>query len=563
MQGPVPKTAGDKAEKIKYIGVFMKKSKSAAAVAEVAQAYSENTEKRIKELKRLVSEGRKTGDILMVGAAYCLLSEAYDEKDDLHGTLVSALKAVTILENTDEYELLAKSYFALGRAYINQGAFQMSLVCDEQAYGIVKKHRIKGETKIAALNNLSVSYHAMDEPRKSIKHLNECIDLLKKDYAEKTADLFMYSINLAGCYKDVGEFERAEEIFDSINSLAEKVDFKPLVCDYYIRRAIVSYLRKDRDSGNGYMDSALSIFPKDVYPIPLYDDLCEVSRIITKSKDRKRSERIFDIMTVYAKNNPGTLEQLFAVRMMSNYYKDFGEYKLAAEYFAKYEELNDKQLREVKETELKLHETTRRTEAEIGRLQRKMRENELLFSIEPLTKLLNRSALLRVSEKFIESAAKKRQKVGAVFFDIDYFKQCNDTYGHARGDEIIKEVARICRNQETKNVRFARYGGDEFFAITKGLADEEVCNVARKVCRAVLNAGIANERNPNGGIVTLSVGVVNVAITDRTDTILEIANYADKALYHAKNSGRNAIYEIVYRGDETEDAGASYVRIDF
>ena len=303
----------------------MKNSKTVAAVVRIAETYSENTKKQITELKRCVREGRKTGDILMVGAAYCLLSEAYTGEDNLHGMLVNSLKAVTILKNTDEYELLARSYFVLGQAYINQGGFQMSLVCDELAYGIVKKHRIKGDTRIMALNNLSVSYHAMEEPRKSIKYLNECIDLLKKENGENTTDLFMYSINLAGCHKDIGEFDRAEEIFDSINGLIEKVNFKPLVCDFYIRRAIVSYLREDRDSGNGYVDSALSIFPEDVYPIPLYDDLCEVAKIITKYKDRERSKKIFDIMTVYAENNPGTLEQLFAIRMMSNYYNDFGE----------------------------------------------------------------------------------------------------------------------------------------------------------------------------------------------------------------------------------------------
>lgn len=179
---------------------------------------------------------------------------------------------------------------------------------------------------------------------------------------------------------------------------------------------------------------------------------------------------------------------------------------------------------------------------------------------DPPTSL--RSALLRISSDFIALAAKKKQKVGAIFIDIDCFKECNDTYGHARGDEIIREVARICRKQETPNIRFARYGGDEFFGLTRGMTDDEVCDVARKICRAVKSAGIPNEKNPNGGRLTLSVGVVNVVITEKTDTILEIANYADKAVYHAKSAGRNAIYELV-RDSDAKDSGVSYVRIDF
>ncbi|MBO7377755.1 MAG: diguanylate cyclase, partial [Clostridia bacterium] len=522
----------------------MGKNRSVTAVIQTYDKYADDPQKQIKELKRLVSEGRKSGDILMVGAAYCHLAIAYNDEDDQHGMLLNALKAVAILKDTCEYELLVKAYHVLGRAYINQGNNQMSLVCDETAYGIVKRHRLKGQIRITALNNVSVSYHAMEEPKKSIKYLNECLERLKKEYPEEYADYFMYSLNLAGCYKDIGELERADEIFDSINGLTEKVAFKPLVCDYYLRRSLVSYLRGDKASGNGYVDAALELFPKNIYPIPLYDDLCEVARAVTKNKDRARSKEIFDLMTVFAKNNSGTLEQLFATRAIANYYKNFGEHELALEYFSKYEELNDRQMRELKEMQMKLHNTARSAEAEIRKLKRKMRENEDLASLDPLSRLLNRSALLRVSSEFITSAAKKRQKVGVIFIDIDCFKECNDTYGHAKGDEIIREVAAVCRGCETKNVRFARYGGDEFFGLTRGLTDEEVREIARRICRDIRSADIPNEKNPNGGILTLSAGVINVAITEKTDTILEIANYADKALYHAKNAGRNAIYEL-------------------
>ena len=541
----------------------MKKNRSVAAVKKIYETYAGDVEKQIKELRRFVRETRGSSDLLAVGAAYCLLAEAYSNTDDLHGVLINALKAVTILKDSDEHELIARSYFALGYAYTYQGNHQMALVCDEFAFGIIKRHRIMGNTRIMALNNLSGGYHAMDAPKKSIKFLNECIDLLNKEPEKDYTDLLMYSINLAGCHKDVGELERAEEIFASLTELTEKVDFTPLVCDYYLRRAIVAYLMGNTEAGNGYTDAAFAIFPENVFPLPLYDDLCEVAGMIMKSKDRMRSDKILDLMTVYAENCTETVEQLFAVSMMANYYKNFGEYKLAAEYFAKYEELNKRHMNELKAMQLKLHDTMRSTESEIRKLNRRMRASEALASVEPLSKLMNRSALLRVSSEFIESAARKRQKVGAIFIDIDCFKECNDTYGHAKGDEIIKEVASCCRRQENKNVRFARYGGDEFFGITRGMTDDEVCGVARRICASIRSAGIPNEKNPNGGILTLSAGVVNVPISEKTDTILEIANYADKAVYHAKNAGRNAIYQLVHGDRGANDQDSAYIKIDF
>lgn len=70
--------------------------------------------------------------------------------DDLHNMLINALKAATILKDSEEYDLAARAYFTLAHAYTNQGNNQMTLVCDEFAYSLVKKHRIKGQAKITA-----------------------------------------------------------------------------------------------------------------------------------------------------------------------------------------------------------------------------------------------------------------------------------------------------------------------------------------------------------------------------------------------------------------------------
>ena len=177
-----------------------------------------------------------------------------------------------------------------------------------------------------------------------------------------------------------------------------------------------------------------------------------------------------------------------------------------------------------------------------------MKEKELLASKEPLTGLLSRSALLDVSTEYINLAYKKKQKIGAIFVDIDFFKECNDTYGHTRGDEIIKLVAEICRQEEGSNIRFARYGGDEFFGITHGLQDNQVLDIAKRICSNINSRAIPNEHSPYK-VLTLSVGVINVSVKDNTKTIIDMVKYADKAMYHAKNDGKNAIYRLDYGVD--------------
>ena len=179
--------------------------------------------------------------------------------------------------------------------------------------------------------------------------------------------------------------------------------------------------------------------------------------------------------------------------------------------------------------------------SELDNLNKKIKEKDVLASREPLTGLLNRTALLKVASDFMDIASKKKQKVGAIFIDIDYFKECNDTYGHTKGDEIIKLVADICKKEENENIRFARYGGDEFFGITHGLKDEAVIEIAKRICDIIRQKAIPNEHSPYKQI-TLSVGVINVNVKENTETIIDMVKFSDKAMYHAKNDGKNTIY---------------------
>ena len=134
----------------------MKRNRSVAKVSRIFESLRDDPQKRIRELKRCVREGHQAGDCVLMGSAFCFLTDAYYALEDLPGMLDSALKAVTLLKDTEEYEMIAKSYSALGHAYTYHGNNQLSLVSDEIAYAIVRKHRVKGQTRIAVLNNLSV-----------------------------------------------------------------------------------------------------------------------------------------------------------------------------------------------------------------------------------------------------------------------------------------------------------------------------------------------------------------------------------------------------------------------
>ncbi len=96
-----------------------------------------------------------------------------------------------------------------------------------------------------------------------------------------------------------------------------------------------------------------------------------------------------------------------------------------------------------------------------------------------------------------------------------------------------------------------------------GLEDKEVTDIAARICERIRKADIPNEKNPNGHRVTLSVGVANVRISGQTDTIIEIANYADKAVYYSKNAGKNCIHLLDHGRKDAVGNEARFIRIDF
>ncbi|MBQ7699935.1 MAG: GGDEF domain-containing protein [Clostridia bacterium] len=543
----------------------MAKVKTSDYVEKIYNTYKNDRKKLFSELKKLIKKGKESTDKDLIGAAYyyiALAAKATEEKDFM---FTNSLKAVSFLEDTSDYLLLAKAYIILGYCYGIDENTQLEMPCYDKAYHIIKKHRIYGDARITVLNNLSACYHTMGECEKSIKILTECLNELKDkpehdDY--DVSDILMYTINLSNCYEDNGEPQRSRAVLEDAKEWADKVTFKSLVCDYYVKLAIISFKLNDGINGQKNADTAFDYIEKDVYPLPLYDDLRQLSHFLVEKEDKERAQKIVDAMFIYAENNPETISQLISYRAISEFYKKFGDHEYALECYERLEEIYAKRTKELKTVKINIYSRMKKVESEINRLNKKIKKSEELVSKEPLTKLLNRTALLKTAAEFIETAIKKKAKIGAIFIDIDHFKEFNDTYGHARGDEIIKEVARACQKEEKANVVFARYGGDEFFGITNGLDDTEVTDIAARICGRIKSENIVSEKNPYG-IVTLSAGVVNVKVTENTDTIIEIINYADKAVYYAKRAGKNAIYYLQHDVNAKKEGKTEFIKIDF
>lgn len=527
----------------------MNKAKAKIDVEAIVKKYKGDSAKLIRELKKVIQEGQKTNDILLIGAAYYHLSIVHYDDSDWEEMFVNAIKAVTYLDKTDAYELMAKAHIALSIAYEEQENSLMSFEECDRAYQILKKHQGSTSLKIIALNNLATCYQTMRDTKTAVKMLDECIDYIQKDCPDDLENLAMIVINKANFYKVAGDIDKSNEILKTIANWIDQVEFKPLVCDYYLRLAVNAYALNDSEEGKRLTLHAIEIVPDGIYPSPLFDDFREIGHFAVIFQQNDIVVKIFNLMETFEKKCKGTLEQTLVYRFMVDYYRAINDHQKVSEYHIKLDELYEKRMEEQKGSQCKAYIKMKLADQELNKINQKMKEKERLASREPLTGLLNRSALLDITNEFIVIADKKKQKVGAIFVDIDFLKECNDTYGHTKGDEIIKLVAETCQKEETDHIRFARYGGDEFFGVTHGLTDEEVIKVAKRISSSISSKEIPNVNSPYK-IVTVSVGLINVMVSENTKTIIDMVKFADKAMYHAKNNGKNAIYHLDFIGKD-------------
>jgi diguanylate cyclase (GGDEF)-like protein len=165
-----------------------------------------------------------------------------------------------------------------------------------------------------------------------------------------------------------------------------------------------------------------------------------------------------------------------------------------------------------------------------------VKELEKAAYIDSLTGLYNRKHFLELATAEVKRAVRMKQLVYIAMLDFDFFKNTNDTYGHAAGDLVLKTTA----DNLQKNIRsydlLCRYGGEEFVFLLAVNSEKEVSDLAERIRedtgRCVMNYESKEIR------ITCSIGLAKFL---ETDTIEAAIKRADEALYAAKNAGRNLV----------------------
>lgn len=163
-----------------------------------------------------------------------------------------------------------------------------------------------------------------------------------------------------------------------------------------------------------------------------------------------------------------------------------------------------------------------------------------------LTRIYNRRYFMEAIEKEFDYNIRNHVGLGLILFDIDNFKNVNDTYGHPAGDFILKHLAQLIENEARGYDLFARYGGEEFVFMMRGGTAEAAMALADRVRRSIESHTFRYDDIDLK--VTVSLGVSFWAGDDAVTSADELIDAADQRLYEAKHAGRNCAKFCVVGG---------------
>jgi diguanylate cyclase (GGDEF)-like protein len=147
-----------------------------------------------------------------------------------------------------------------------------------------------------------------------------------------------------------------------------------------------------------------------------------------------------------------------------------------------------------------------------------------------LTRVANRRTFDNMLAREVSRAARSREDVGLILFDIDHFKSLNDNYGHQTGDEVLRRVAAVledsCRDFDT----VARYGGEEFAVILPRTSVNDARTVAERFLEAIRGQSAEPRETASAGVASFPVNAVEPQA---------LVAAADEALYESKHTGRD------------------------
>ncbi|HEY6805515.1 MAG TPA: tetratricopeptide repeat-containing diguanylate cyclase [Pyrinomonadaceae bacterium] len=427
--------------------------------------------------------------------------------------LKNMFEAQAVFESTNSPEMMNKVLNAIGYTYVLMNEFDKALAPLQRSAEIA---RVSGPKIDLAntLDSLSAAHLGLGNLEEALKSSLESIEVCRSEAALiKEAE---YLLGLGSIYCPQGDLKRAEKCFADSLSLARKYGYRFAEAGALRRMGQLEYLKKDFTKAISLLENSLRISTEIGASHKSYECLSDLSAVC----------------------------------------KDAGDFELALNYFQRYHAAKEAIFSEqaefrVKSLEVtyKLKEATR--EKELYYLKNVALQNEVeermkaqalaehLAITDALTGLFNRRQLLELAEREVTLANRYHRTLSLIIFDLDHFKRVNDTFGHVAGDRVLVAISHFVQRTVRKCDIIGRYGGEEFALLLPETSEDKARAMFERIRGSIEEMKIELDEGTTS--VTISAGIAEVDHRSRRDTLEQLLDRADKALYAAKAAGRNQV----------------------
>ena len=387
------------------------------------------------------------------------------------------------------------------------------------------------------LNNIGSIFYELEDYEGAIEYFLSAYNIIQEKQQANEKMIEMLLVNLSSSYVRINKFKEAKyweqkylEKFSKNNNVLIR---NSLLVNHILMENIPEFHSQLSSEVHQFLESIQGGW-NDLYSLKM---ILEVIEFCLKENNTELSKKSIALAEDKMKHCHNTIykEQFASAKIQL--YELTGEKEKLFEALLDYHKFVRQGKNEKKEIEISgvvsrinlEHAEYRKRQVEI-----KNKELEKLNERDPFTGLLNKVSFEKKVQERLENRIESDGKDILLLIDIDNFKQINDTYGHAVGDQVIKEVSNRLKNKTRHSDYVGRIGGDEFCALLLDIPNIEVLKLWIK--NFIKSVQRISCDKISAGRISVSVGA---ASSNGENTNLELFEKADQAMYEAKKKGKN------------------------
>jgi len=489
---------------------------------------------------------QELSDLLLIeGDAYCILG---DYQQGLH----VYQQSLNLIEKQSPLRELGERLSRIGAVHAQLKNYSDSLEVLFRTLEIsqkVKDKNLEGQV----LNNIGYIYIDLSEPMKGLSYLQQSYDILEENGTGEEIGNTINNLCLA--YLKLGRYEKALSYGQRAATYFQNNEIFHLAADSWINIGRVYLAMANLEQALQALLQANHLAQTYEYHRQASIALSLIGKIQIEQKQYKEGQKNIEKSLELAEGI--SLHAIIADchYLLSELYALHNNHKLAFEHFKKYHLEKEKTYQRdianrVRVLELSHHLETAKNISEALQEQndalreevrlRKLTQAKLeeLSRVDPLTGIYNRRHFFELAEHEFIRARRYKRPVSAIMIDLDHFKTINDNHGHIVGDQVLAEVAqRIQQNSREVDI-VGRYGGEEFIILLPETALKDALILAERIWKSLTFRPASTSK------LTLplqaSMGV-SCCVNGTETPLYDLIEQADKALYRAKDLGRNRI----------------------